>query len=174
MIAAIDWLRVQPWRVRLTFAALFASMSLVGWLVGYVWPWGFVMALVPIVLPRRSSAEEVFYKPVRETDEVPPILWRFEVEVAALPTILAQLSGAVASGFGPEKVEATLEAVRLLRRTEERRFQYVVMCDGRPTTLQLTWAKIASDEVELQALAAPHVIAAWKAGLERAGWDTQG
>jgi hypothetical protein len=156
---AIDWLRKQPLRTRLTISGVFASVSVVSWFVGYVWPWGFIMAVVPLVIPRASKAEMEFLRNVKPTDEAAPAMWSGEVTTTELVPALETLGESLSTGFGPEKVKDISAIAGKLPVGHEKQFQYVVVFTGRPISLQLTVRRQSADIFVLSILTDPKLIA---------------
>jgi hypothetical protein len=157
-LIAIDWLRKQPLRTRLTISGVFATVSVVSWLVGYVWPWGFIMAVVPLVIPRASKAEMEFLRNVKPTDEAAPAMWSGEVTTTELVPALETLGEALSSGFGPEKVKDISAIAGTLPVGHEKQFQYVVVFIGRPISLQVTLRRQSADIFVLSILTDPQLI----------------
>ena len=155
MTTGIDWLRRQPWSTRLIMAAAFASASLFAWFMGYIWPWGYVMAVVPLVTPRRSSVDEEFSREVRATNESAPMRVRVGVSLASLEKVLIELAAATTKGFGALQIQMVMQGARELLAGHEKEFQLVVIFAGRPTSLQLTLRHNGDDQFELRALTDP-------------------
>lgn len=158
MRSPIEWLARQSWPTRLMMAGAFASVSVIAWFMGYIWPWGYVMAVVPLLTPRRSSVEEDFYREVKPTDELAPVRAGREVAPEALEQTLGRMADATTSGFGVDKIRGVIEATTALGEGEEKRFQYLVVFAGRPTSLQLTVRRKGTDLLEVQALSDPGLV----------------
>lgn len=148
----IDWLRRQPLSTRLIFSGAFASISVFAWFMGQIWPWGIIMAILPLVLGKRSSVDEEFFREAKETGETPAAMFRIDVKEAELAQLLERLSSATTSGFGTDQVKMAFDGGRALNPAEERRFQYVVVVAGRPTSLQLTVRRKSAEDFELAVL----------------------
>jgi hypothetical protein len=157
-LIAIEWLRKQPLRTRLTISAVFASVSVISWLVGYVWPWGFIMAVVPLVIPRASKAEMEFLRNVKPTDEAAPAMWSGDVMAAELVPALETLSQALSAGFGADRVKDVSAAAGALPVGHEKQFQYVAVFTGRPISLQVTVRRQTADVYVLSILTDPQLI----------------
>jgi hypothetical protein len=157
-LIAIEWLRKQPLRTRLTISAVFASVSVISWLVGYVWPWGFIMAVVPLVIPRASKAEMEFLRNVKPTDEAAPAMWSGDVMAAELVPALETLSQALSAGFGADRVKDVSAAAGALPVGHEKQFQYVAVFTGRPISLQVTVRRQTADMFVLSILTDPQLI----------------
>jgi hypothetical protein len=117
-----------------------------------------VMDVVPLVIPKRSSVEDDFFREVKPTDEAPPVMVRREVSVPELEKTLNQLAAATSSGFGAGQVRLVVEGAGALGEGEEKRFQHVVIFAARPTSLQLTLKRKSTEVLELSALSDPKLV----------------
>ncbi len=139
-------------------AGAFASISVFAYFMGRIWPWGIIMAVVPLVIGKRSSVEEEYFRETKETGEAPPVAFRREVKGADLEPVLRRFASATTSGFGVDKVQSVLDTARRLGEREEKKFQYVVLFAGRPTSLQLIVRRLTSEDFELVGLSDPALI----------------
>jgi hypothetical protein len=159
MLSAIDWMRKQPLSTRLTLSAMFASVSAFSWLVGSPWPWGFVMAIIPLVIPRRSRDEDDFFREAKPTNEAVPVSLVVEIAPTELGAALTAISTETTAGFAADKVAGIVEASGALRVNDPKQFQFVTVFSGRPVSLQITVMRLPADRFELRILSDPELIA---------------
>jgi hypothetical protein len=159
-LTAVDWLKKQPWSTRLMISGAFASVSVFAWFMGRIWPWGYVMAIVPLVVRRgRSRSEDEFFREVKPTNEVAPVIWRTEGAVPEFVKALERLSRATTSGFMAEKINDIAGSVGALPEGQRKQFSYVAMFDGRPVSLQITVQRISPECFALAILTDPQLVA---------------
>lgn len=159
-VSAIDWLKKQPWSTRLIISGAFASVSLFAWFLDHIWPWGYLMAIVPLVVRRsRSRSEDDFFREAKPTNEAVPVMWRTEADAPEFVKALERLSQATTSGFTVEKINDIANSVGTLPEGQRRQFSYVAMFDGRPVSLQITVERVSSERFALTVLTDPQLVA---------------
>jgi hypothetical protein len=160
MRSPLDWLRNQSWVARAIFSAAFAAITAVGYFwADRVWHWGIFMAVAPWLFRQRSSEEEDFFRPVKATNEKPLSATCVEVNDGSVESLLTGLAAKTTSGLDPDKIGAVVESLRDFPVGGEKRFQYLVMFAGQPTSLQIVIRRKQAEAVEIEAISDARLVA---------------